>query len=162
MSKYILIAPSILAADFGRLSEEVKAKVKKMREAYDDDKPTAVMPGTDRTITGTAINAWLDDEGNRVAAEALRLSALRRAMNAAQKPSEPRAESNQKDVGIRHHIQPVERTTKSVKGSMNSTSHGRGGAPDSTSQVFEITKNARAERHERAIAVRRIPFMKKF
>ncbi|MBO0864439.1 MAG: hypothetical protein J2P16_05130, partial [Mycobacterium sp.] len=32
-------------------------------KAY-QDKPTAVLPGTDRTITGTAVNEWLDDEGN--------------------------------------------------------------------------------------------------
>ena len=44
-------------------SEEGKEAVKKMASAY-EDKPTAVMPGTDRTITGTAVNEWLDDEGN--------------------------------------------------------------------------------------------------
>ncbi len=45
------------------LSEEGKEEVKRMRAAY-DDRPTAVMPGTDGTITGTAINEWLDDDGN--------------------------------------------------------------------------------------------------
>ena len=45
------------------LSEEGKEEVQRMRAAY-EDKPTAVMPGTDRTITGTAVNEWLDDEGN--------------------------------------------------------------------------------------------------
>jgi hypothetical protein len=44
-------------------SEEGKEEVKKIAEAY-GDKKTAVMPGTDRTITGTAVNEWLDDEGN--------------------------------------------------------------------------------------------------
>jgi hypothetical protein len=46
------------------LSEEGKEKVKQMMAAYDDDRPTAVLPGTDGTITGTAINEWLDDDGN--------------------------------------------------------------------------------------------------
>ncbi|MFZ0904041.1 MAG: hypothetical protein WAN71_09220 [Mycobacterium sp.] len=46
------------------LSEEGKEKVRKMQQAYDDDRPTAVLPGTDGTITGVAINEWLDDEGN--------------------------------------------------------------------------------------------------
>jgi hypothetical protein len=46
------------------LSEEGKEKVRKMREEYDDDRPTAVLPGTNNTITGTAINEWLDDDGN--------------------------------------------------------------------------------------------------
>ena len=35
-----------------------------MREAYNDDRPTAVLPGTDGTITGVAVNEWLDDDGN--------------------------------------------------------------------------------------------------
>jgi hypothetical protein len=46
------------------LSEEGKEKVRQMQQAYDDDRPTAVLPGTGGTITGTAINDWLDDEGN--------------------------------------------------------------------------------------------------
>ena len=35
-----------------------------MQEAYDDNRPTAVLPGTNNTITGVAVNEWLDDEGN--------------------------------------------------------------------------------------------------
>jgi hypothetical protein len=46
------------------LSEEGKEKVRKMQQAYDDDRPTAVLPGTDGTITGVAISEWIDDEGN--------------------------------------------------------------------------------------------------
>ena len=46
------------------LSEEGKEKVRQMQQAYDDDRPTAVLPGTDGTITGVAINEWLDDDGN--------------------------------------------------------------------------------------------------
>lgn len=46
------------------LSEEGKEKVRQMQQAYDDDRPTAVLPGTDGTITGVAVNEWLDDEGN--------------------------------------------------------------------------------------------------
>jgi len=46
------------------LSEEGKEQVKEMRAAYDDDRQTAVLPGTDGTITGVAINEWLDDDGN--------------------------------------------------------------------------------------------------
>jgi hypothetical protein len=38
------------------LSEEGKEKVRQMQEAYDDDRPTVVMPGTGGTITGVAIN----------------------------------------------------------------------------------------------------------
>jgi hypothetical protein len=46
------------------LSDEGREKVRQMQEAYDDDRPTAVLPGTGNTITGVAINEWLDDDGN--------------------------------------------------------------------------------------------------
>jgi hypothetical protein len=46
------------------LSDEGKEKVKQMTQAYDDNRETAVLPGTDNTITGVAINEWLDDDGN--------------------------------------------------------------------------------------------------
>ncbi|MFZ1165027.1 hypothetical protein [Mycobacterium sp.] len=46
------------------LSDEGREKVDDMQKAYDDDRPTAVLPGTDNTITGVAINEWLDDDGN--------------------------------------------------------------------------------------------------
>lgn len=46
------------------LSDEGKEKIDQMRQAYDDERETAVLPGTDNTITGVAINEWLDDDGN--------------------------------------------------------------------------------------------------
>lgn len=46
------------------LSEEGKEEVQRMRDAYDDERPTVALPGTDNTITGVAINEWLDDDGN--------------------------------------------------------------------------------------------------
>ena len=52
------------SSEVPELSDEGKEKVRKMQEAYDDDRPTAVLPGTDGTITGVAINEWLDDDGN--------------------------------------------------------------------------------------------------
>jgi hypothetical protein len=50
-------------SDRPELSEEGEEEVKRMASAY-EDRPTAVMPGTDKTITGTAVHEWLDDEGN--------------------------------------------------------------------------------------------------
>ena len=50
--------------DTPELSEEGKEKVRRMQAAYDDDRPTAVLPGTDNTITGVAVSEWLDDDGN--------------------------------------------------------------------------------------------------
>jgi hypothetical protein len=46
------------------LSEEGKETVKRIQATYDDDRPTVALPGTDNTITGVAINEWLDDDGN--------------------------------------------------------------------------------------------------
>ena len=46
------------------LSEEGKEKVQQMLHSYDDDRPTVALPGADNTITGVAINEWLDDDGN--------------------------------------------------------------------------------------------------
>ena len=46
------------------LSEKGKEKVQQMQQAYDDERPTVVLPGTDNTISGVAINEWLDEDGN--------------------------------------------------------------------------------------------------
>jgi hypothetical protein len=46
------------------LSEEGKEEVQRMQAAYDDERETVALPGTDNTITGVAINEWLDDDGN--------------------------------------------------------------------------------------------------
>ena len=46
------------------LSDEGKEQVDQMQQAYNDDRETAVLPGTDGTITGVAVNEWLDDDGN--------------------------------------------------------------------------------------------------
>jgi hypothetical protein len=51
-------------SDTPELSEEGKEEVRRMREAYNDDRPTAVLPGTDGTISGVAVNEWIDDDGN--------------------------------------------------------------------------------------------------
>ena len=33
---------------------------------YDNPRPTAVLPGSDGTVTGTAVNDWLDDDGKPI------------------------------------------------------------------------------------------------
>lgn len=43
--------------------EDDKQKAAEMMEAY-KEKPTLVLPGTGGSVSGTAINEWLDDEGN--------------------------------------------------------------------------------------------------
>jgi hypothetical protein len=45
------------------ITESAKKEAAKMATAY-EDRPTAVLPGSHNTVTGTAINDWLDDDGN--------------------------------------------------------------------------------------------------
>src|ERR1700722_14375364 len=46
------------------LSEEGKEAVQRMQAAYDDERETVALPGTDTAISGVAINEWLDEDGN--------------------------------------------------------------------------------------------------
>lgn len=46
------------------VTDEHKEMAKKMAESYDEQRPTTKMPGTGGGVAGTAINEWLDDEGN--------------------------------------------------------------------------------------------------
>ena len=43
--------------------EDAKGKAAEMMTAY-EDKPTLVLPGSGGAVSGTAIGAWLDDDGN--------------------------------------------------------------------------------------------------
>jgi hypothetical protein len=43
--------------------EDDKKKAAKMMEAY-EEKPTIVLPGTGGSVSGTAVNEWLDEDGN--------------------------------------------------------------------------------------------------
>lgn len=45
--------------------EHARAKAKEMMKAY-DERPTAVLPGSHNTVTGTAVNDWLDEEGQPI------------------------------------------------------------------------------------------------
>jgi len=44
-------------------NEEHREKAAEMMTAY-EDRPTLVLPGSAAMVTGTAVNDWLDDEGN--------------------------------------------------------------------------------------------------
>jgi len=46
------------------VTDEHRKIAKEMRKEYDEDRPTVVMPGSDRTVTGTAVGDWLDEDGN--------------------------------------------------------------------------------------------------
>ncbi|MDT5151653.1 MAG: hypothetical protein QOI01_3386 [Mycobacterium sp.] len=45
------------------VTEEHEAKAKEMAKAYDDDRPTVALPGSGNTVTGQAVNDWLDEDG---------------------------------------------------------------------------------------------------
>src|SRR5215469_8295480 len=44
-------------------SEDDKRKAAEMMTAY-QDRPTLVLPGTGGMVSGTAVNDWLDEDGN--------------------------------------------------------------------------------------------------
>ncbi|MFV1363092.1 hypothetical protein ABQF17_08630 [Mycolicibacterium elephantis] len=46
------------------VTDEHRQKAKEMAKDYDDDRPTITMPGTGGAVAGTAVNDWVDDEGN--------------------------------------------------------------------------------------------------
>jgi hypothetical protein len=43
--------------------DDAKEKAAEMMTAY-EEKPTLVLPGSGGSVSGTAIGAWLDDDGN--------------------------------------------------------------------------------------------------
>jgi hypothetical protein len=52
------------ATEKPEVTDEHREKAKEMRKEYEEDRPTVVMPGTDGAVSGTAVNDWIDDDGN--------------------------------------------------------------------------------------------------
>ena len=75
------------------LSDEGKEEVQRMQHAYDDERETVALPGTDNTITGVAINEWLDDDGNP------KFGKDEEQKDEAQKDEQPEDDKQQKDAG---------------------------------------------------------------
>lgn len=46
------------------VTEEHHRRAKEMMEAYDEERPTIVLPGSGGAVAGTAVNEWVDDDGN--------------------------------------------------------------------------------------------------
>lgn len=46
------------------VTDEHREKAKAMAKDNNDDRPTVTMPGTDGAVSGTAVNDWIDDDGN--------------------------------------------------------------------------------------------------
>jgi hypothetical protein len=46
------------------VTDEHREKAKEMHKAYEEERPTTKMPGTGGAVAGTAVNDWIDDDGN--------------------------------------------------------------------------------------------------
>ncbi len=46
------------------VTDEHRKIAKEMRKDYVEERPTITMPGTDGAVSGTAVNEWVDDDGN--------------------------------------------------------------------------------------------------
>ncbi|ART68063.1 hypothetical protein BTO20_05155 [Mycobacterium dioxanotrophicus] len=52
------------------ITEENHRQAEEVMKSYDDTRPTVTMPGTGGTVSGTAVNDWLDDEGKPIYGQA--------------------------------------------------------------------------------------------
>ncbi|HEX2215055.1 MAG TPA: hypothetical protein VHH12_16695 [Mycobacterium sp.] len=46
------------------VTDEHRETAKEMHKAYEEERPTVKMPGTGGAVAGTAVNDWVDDDGN--------------------------------------------------------------------------------------------------
>jgi hypothetical protein len=44
------------------VTDEAKDKAKEMTKAYDESRPTSTLPGSEGTVSGTAVTDWIDEE----------------------------------------------------------------------------------------------------
>ncbi|WP_029110661.1 hypothetical protein [Mycobacterium sp. URHD0025] len=49
-----------------RVTEEHHKQAERVMQSYDDDRPTVTLPGSGGTVSGTAVNDWVDDDGNPI------------------------------------------------------------------------------------------------
>lgn len=45
------------------VTDEHREEAVEMAKTYDDERPTAVLPGTGNTVTGQAVADWVDEDG---------------------------------------------------------------------------------------------------
>ena len=51
------------------VTDEQREKAKGMAKEYQDDRPTVTLPGSDGTVSGTAVADWTDGDGNKIASD---------------------------------------------------------------------------------------------
>ena len=48
------------------VSEENRKEAERVMRSYDDSRPPVTLPGSHGTVSGTAVNDWVDDDGNPI------------------------------------------------------------------------------------------------
>jgi hypothetical protein len=62
-SKNVADDPDAKITEKPEITDEHRAAAKEMRKEYEEERPTIVMPGTGGTVAGTAVNEWVDENG---------------------------------------------------------------------------------------------------
>lgn len=62
-SKKVADDPDAKITEKPEITDEHRAAAKEMRKEYEEERPTIVMPGTGGTVAGTAVNDWVDENG---------------------------------------------------------------------------------------------------
>lgn len=52
------------------VTEENRREAERVLKSYDDTRPTVTLPGSHGTVSGTAVNDWIDEDGNPIYGEA--------------------------------------------------------------------------------------------
>lgn len=48
------------------ITDAHREEAKRVMRAYDEDRPTTVLPGSGGTVSGTAVTDWVDDDGQPI------------------------------------------------------------------------------------------------
>lgn len=51
------------------ITDAHREEAKRVMRAYDEDRPTTVLPGSGGTVAGTAVTDWVDDDGKPIFGE---------------------------------------------------------------------------------------------
>lgn len=63
-SKNVADDPDAKITEKPEVKDEHREAAKEMRKEYEEERPTIVMPGTGGTVAGTAVNEWVDENGD--------------------------------------------------------------------------------------------------
>ncbi|MFF2555598.1 hypothetical protein ACFVUS_31640 [Nocardia sp. NPDC058058] len=48
------------------VSDEHRRRAAQIAESYNEDRPTTILPGSGGTVSGTAVNDWVDENGDPI------------------------------------------------------------------------------------------------